>query len=398
MPGLRLEYLFARYLQQQISAEENEELMQLIADIGNEDEVLDIIDATVHKMDAGAEIALPSADRILHNILESSAIRPAVVKPFFKWWLSVAAGLAAVALVAVFWWASGGVANKNIEVATTPAVIKPGCSKAFLTRNDGSIVPVSANCDTTFGSEDECNVIENQIPSLTNQSNYAVAGSAGYNTLTTPRGGRFKVFLPDGTKVWLNAVSSIRYPVVFNNQQRVVELTGEAFFKVKQVYTKDKKTRVPFIVNVKSSSGDSAMVKVLGTSFNVSAYENQDMFEVTLKQGSVRVEKGNSVQLLKPGEQAQVFDDNHISMIKRADVEGVTSWKAGVFYFENQDIKTIMNEIGRWYDVDVVYEGLVSTARFNGKISRAAEIHEVLEILKLSGVQFNINNKTILVK
>lgn len=398
MPRFRLEYLFSLYLQQKISAEENEELMQLIADIGNEDEVLDIIDNTVHKMDASAELTLPSADTILHNILESAPPAPRVVKPFLKWWLSIAAGLLAVAGMWFLWKSSGALVEKNKNEQTVQTPIKPGCSKAFLTRNDGSVLAVNGSVGTSFGEEDECELIQNQTTPLTAQPNYNVAGVSGYNTLTTPRGGRFKVLLPDGSKVWLNAASSIRYPVVFGNQQRVVELTGEAFFKVKHVSHSDKKTRVPFIVNVKSSSGDSATVKVLGTSFNVSAYDNQKMVEVTLKQGSVRVEKGSSVQLLKPGEQAQVFSDNHISMIKNADVEGVTSWKAGVFYFENQDINTIMNEIGRWYDVTVKYEGPISTARFNGKISRDAEIDEVLEILKLSGVQFSIHNKTIVVK
>lgn len=393
MPKLRLEYLFTLYWQHRITDAEYKELMQLVADIANEDEVLEIIDNVARNLEHDvSQMDAEAANRVFEVILDNARQNSTRIKPFRKRWLNIAAGLAVTIIVSLLI-----IRNKTIEAPTLNTSVNekivPGTNKAFLKEHDGSVELLGSYSDAEF----DCDTDGASFPELDVHSQKLLTAGSGYKTIVTPRGGRFRVQLPDGSKIWLNAASSVRYPAVFDSAQRVVEVTGEAFFNVKKLLSNNQQTPVPFIVNIKSKSGDSAMVKVLGTTFNINAYEEKGMVEVTLKQGAVKVTKGESEQLLKDGQQARLYKDNLVTMVKYADIENALAWKKGVFSFEDQDIITIMSEISRWYDVEVKYEHPISTARFDGKISRNADIEEVLEILRFSGVQFSIHQKTILV-
>ncbi|WP_017257132.1 FecR family protein [Pedobacter arcticus] len=222
------------------------------------------------------------------------------------------------------------------------------------------------------------------IYSVKNNSTPGQYGSASYNTISTPKGGQYQVNLPDGTKVWLNTESALKYPVPFDKTSRLVELTGEAFFEVA------KSKHRPFIVKTAD-----AEVKVLGTHFNISAYTNDAFMKTTLVEGSVAIKSGENNKILKPGYQAVVSNNLPNINIKPVDVEEALAWKNGYFVFNNEDIKTVMKIIARWYNIEVVYEGNIKNEVFVGTVSRFDSIEKLLKTIELTGgVHFNIENNS----
>jgi len=211
--------------------------------------------------------------------------------------------------------------------------------------------------------------------------------AAEYHTLTTPRGGEYQLQLPDGTQVWLNAASSITYPTVFAGSERKVTITGEAYFEVASSSIK------PFIVD---ADGRSA-VEVLGTHFNLNAYADEPGVATTLLEGAVRVTAGDEKQQLAPGQQALVTADA-IRWRKTVNTGEIIAWKEGMFRFENTDIETIMRQLSRWYDVEVVYKGGKGKEYFNITIPRNVRLSKVLELLELTGlIHFQIEDRKIIV-
>lgn len=399
MPGVRLEYLFTLYLTGKINEEEKRELMSLIADIDNEDEIIELIDAEGTRTDNEKQMEALASGRILQTIFAATQQTKRRKLVRYRVALAMAGSFLLVLAVLIFWPAS----HKNTKVAVLPpvaprtALVQPGGNKALLTLADGTTIKLHETPNGLLDLKTTHIRVEKKDSALIYNGVVSGATPGEYNTLVTPRGGRYKVYLPDGSSVWLNAASSIRFPTAFGDWERVVELTGEAFFEVRKI--RSKKT-VPFVVRVKSAAGDQASVRVLGTAFNVSAYENERSFRVTLEHGSVKVEKGNAREMLEPGDQVEVYADNRIVKLRKADKVQETGWKNGEFNFENKDIKTIMKEISRWYDVNVIYKGVVSVDRFDGTISRYADIRDVLEILRVggNGVEFNLEGNTIFVQ
>jgi ferric-dicitrate binding protein FerR (iron transport regulator) len=214
-----------------------------------------------------------------------------------------------------------------------------------------------------------------------------------YNTLSTPRGGQYQLTLPDGSQVWLNAASSIRYPIAFAGGERHVDITGEVYFEVM------KNASQPFKVSINGR----AEVEVLGTHFNINAYEDESSINTTLLEGSVQISSTGSTPSrearvpLKPGQQAQYKNAGSIQIIDHADTEQAIAWKNGRFAFNNSDLKTIMRQIARWYDVDVVYEGSGSPRYFTADLSRNRNLSVLLQILEQSKLHFNIDGKRLTV-
>jgi len=207
-----------------------------------------------------------------------------------------------------------------------------------------------------------------------------------YNTLSTPRGGQYFIKLVDGSKVWLNAGSSLKFPSAFSKTHRDVELKGEAYFEIA------KDSSRPF--NVKT---ETQILQVLGTHFNVNAYADENVVATTLLEGSVEISqlKTGRKQLLKPGQQARLGTD---ILVANVDAEQFIDWKNGYFKFSRENIQSIMRKISRWYDVDVKYEGRITNEGFVGTIQRSKDISEVLKTLKLTGeINFKIEGKTITV-
>src|SRR5690606_21711377 len=210
-----------------------------------------------------------------------------------------------------------------------------------------------------------------------------------YNEIKTPKGGQYEIVLPDGTKVWLNAASSLKYPVVFKGNERKVELTGEAYFEVTSI---NKNGLVPFIVQTSLQQ-----IKVLGTAFNINAYADEQSTKTTLLHGSVKIiPQSNSLRtddsvLLKPGQESKVSKDK-ISVAEVNTAEAV-AWKNGMFYFQDSDIRSVMRQLSRWYNVEVEFEGKLPNIKLWGEIHRDVNASKALKILEYFNLKYRIENK-----
>jgi ferric-dicitrate binding protein FerR (iron transport regulator) len=261
----------------------------------------------------------------------------------------------------------------------------PGVYKAQLVLDDGSTITLDSAGTRKLAQQGNMQVM-NADGQLVYKKDATTKATALYNTLKTARGQMYPVKLSDGSAVWLNSSSSIRFPVAFTEQERRVEITGEAYFEVAH---NDKK---PFTVSVNGTE-----VQVVGTVFNINSYNDEGSMRTTLLKGAVKVKKGDQQVMIKPGEQAQVVSDN-IKVNKDVNIIKEVAWKNGLFYFKNEDLKTIMRQIARWYDVDVVYEGNVSKEGISGKIYRNANLSEVLKLLNVLEVNFKIEGKKLIIK
>ncbi|WP_423736928.1 FecR family protein [Chitinophaga caseinilytica] len=267
--------------------------------------------------------------------------------------------------------------------ATTVAEVLPGTNKAMLTLADGSVIELDSTGAVTIPRQGSAS-----ISAAGGQLSYdanSIKAAPAFNTLRTPRGGQFKVILSDGTKVWMNAESSLTYPTTFSDDFREVELTGEAFFEV------EKDAMRPF--RVKASE---AMVDVLGTSFNVMAYPEEKSVDATLVQGAVIVKGNGGAKRLLPGEQA-VVAGGATPEVSEVDVEEVLAWKNGLFIFQDADLKSVMRQLARWYDVEIEYQGRPSDMKLNGAVYRNYSLSQVLTVLKATGLQFKIEARKLII-
>jgi len=272
--------------------------------------------------------------------------------------------------------------------------VAPGTDKALLTLSNGSTIQLTNSGNKKIADENGTAVNQQgaQLVYDARQSSSISQSILSYNILSTPRGGQYQLVLPDGSRVWLNAVSSIRYPTAFIGKERNVEITGEAYFEVKH------NPAMPFKVKINTPSGDGGEVQVLGTHFNVNAYADEATINTTLLEGSVKVSKNSSVVLLKPGQQAQLINHDQLKLVENADMDAAVAWKNGLFSFNASNIKTVMQQISRWYDVEVVYAGDVKETFFV-KMSRNTNVSNVFKILETTGgVHFEIDGKKITVK
>lgn len=263
--------------------------------------------------------------------------------------------------------------------------VLPGGDKAYLTLANGRKVNLNKLNEGQQIEEEGVKVVKAADGQLVYVvKNRGIAGS-GYNTIETPAGGQFEVQLPDGTKVWLNASSSLRYPVNFSAKERKVELKGEGYFEVKSDIKR------PFKVASKEQ-----VVEVLGTHFNINTYADEPDTKTTLIEGSVKVNRQNVSKILKPGEQATISPSGF--EVEKVDVSQAIAWHNGDFAFEGTDLKTIMRQLSRWYDVEVVYEGDIEHVKFGGSISRSKNIAEILKVLKMTQrVNFKLEGRRVLV-
>lgn len=284
--------------------------------------------------------------------------------------------------------------EQPIQLAEKPLEIAPGGNRGILTLSNGKqIVLADISAKDTIAKEGKQAEVTIKM-SANGVITYVINPNAeapkvaanSFNTLSTPTGGQYNIVLADGTKVFLNAVSSIKYPTQFNGNQRVVELEGEAYFEVAKDRTK------PFIVK----SGNQA-IEVLGTHFNVHAYDNEAVVKTTLLEGSVAVTHKNQKAILKPGQQSNVSDNFNKIAIREVDTEAAIAWKNGRFKFDNADLKTVMRQLERWYGIKVEYRGDVSEVTFNGGTFRNKNLSEVLKVLELSNIKFKVEGKTIIV-
>lgn len=305
--------------------------------------------------------------------------------------IAVAASIVGVLFVAGYF-ISREIRKSEVNTSDTAQnlahdVAAPDKNRAMITLADGSTIYLDSTDNGELVNQHGVKVMKTEdgriIYETTNDGQQTVL----YNTLSNPRGSKVQALvLDDGTKVWLNAASSITYPTAFIGNERKVTMTGEAYFEV----TKSK--NMPFIVSV-----EDAEVQVLGTHFNIMAYKEENAVKTTLLEGSVRFVSGNNASLLKPGQQSQLTKDGQVNVISGVDVDEVMAWKNGLFYFKNADIETVMRQLSRWYDVDIQYQGEIKPKKFGGEIQRDLNLSEVLEGLKETGIHFRIEGKKLIV-
>ncbi|GGM94371.1 iron dicitrate transporter FecR [Dyadobacter beijingensis] len=415
MRNRRLDDLFFRYCEKKITDEEREELMAMLLSDDHREQLNGLIDQFVRR--DGADHTMPdeTAEDILSSIFsatgrgtsEGSAGHLAEPEPDTEpdetrtrpmWLFKLAA--ASVALMLVY----GGYRWLNRAPETQPVVASQsvygddapaGGNKASLTLADGRTYDLNTITEGNL-SVQPGTTIDKSKGEVTYGLNAANAGAVAYNVLRTPLGGQYKIVLPDGSKAWLNAGSSLKYPTAFTGKHRDVEMTGEVYFEIEP----DKKR--PFLVRVtdRNGKGKDMEITVLGTHFNISSYGDEPTMQTTLLEGSVRVEKDAVTRVLTPGQQARVATGGAAREIavKTVDTESVVAWKEGRFEF-NGNIREIMRQISRWYDLDVKYEGNVERKSFAGTISRKNNVSEVLKMLEMTGgIQFRIDDRKITVK
>lgn len=306
------------------------------------------------------------------------SLRTAMKRPrmVHRWYWAAAAVVLLLSTGAYLWRAE----NRNVVEAVH---LPPGRNGAVLTLADGSEITLDSAANGLIAMQKGTSV------TLQNgQLSYASGTDRQLllNTVRTPRGREFSVVLPDGTKVWLNAASSITYPTVFSGNERKVGVTGEVYFEVA------KDIQRPFRVNI----GDRSEVEVLGTHFNIDSYRDDGNIKTTLLEGSIRM---NASVILKPGQQAITTDKRTRPVVKTdADIPQVMAWKNGLFNFNGADLKTVMQQLERWYDLDVRYEGPLPIRKFKGEVNRDLDLSQVLKLLEAVEVKFRIEGRTLIVK
>ncbi|MFT3935299.1 MAG: DUF4974 domain-containing protein [Chitinophagaceae bacterium] len=268
--------------------------------------------------------------------------------------------------------------------------IDPGRMGAILTLDNGKSVVLDSMGNGLVASQNGSNAVLINGKLVYNTGSAAATGIS-YNTMTTPKGRQFQMVLPDGTKVWLNAASSLRYPVAFAGNERKVEITGEVYFEVA------KNAAMPFRVMINKETS----VEVLGTHFNINAYANESSINTTLLEGSVKVTGGNNKAMLKPGQQARInnaaTNAAAIEVLSDVNTDKVVAWKDGVFNFQDAKLHEVMRQLERWYDIDVVYEKDVPEMEFVGKMGRDLSLSAVLRGLKNSKVHYRVEGRKLVI-
>jgi len=276
---------------------------------------------------------------------------------------------------------------KEKEIALPATDIRPGANRAVLQLADGTQISLDSTTTGTIARQGTASVLkQGDGRILYRPGNGSSNGTEPlFNILSTPRGGQFQLTLPDGTKVWLNAASYIKYPVCFDKRSRRVEIQGEAYLEVANNASK------PFIVD----AGDGMEIKVLGTHFNVNNYKEEKYRRMTLVEGAIEIVSGNSRKLLKPGEQALSGKDGGIR-VEEVNTAAVIAWKNGLFDFNRSDIPSMMNQLARWYDVDVQYEGPLHQCLYGGEMERDLNLSQVVKLLETAGIHIKIKDKTLI--
>jgi len=287
--------------------------------------------------------------------------------------------------------------NKNIKpnfLSKQKTIdVLPGGDKAILTLGNGSKVILDDQTDSNISEENGLKISKTKNGQLIYTIiNKPQTVSVAYNTIETPKGGQYQIILPDGTKVWLNAASSLTYPEVFVGDIRKVKLKGEAYFEVTSVKQKGTNKKMAFIVTTSPAFGyeHGQDVEVLGTHFNINGYMDDRTIKTTLLEGSVKVSSSSSVKILKPGDQSILGIDNNFSLLHNVDTDDETAWKNGQFRFSNAALGNILSQLERWYDIKIDYTN-VPKKRYNGMVPRKANLSQVLTMLELTGnIKFKI--------
>ena len=414
----QLKILIEKYLAESISPEEKRILAELLEDESNAELfrtfISDELRNRTYELEPDEKIGQPIRDFVQQK-MKDPEYRPSAVEteeapvrhlsPRRHLYWSAASVLVLVAVGFWFWTVSK-------KQTVTPAIIASadipaGREGAILMLDDGTQLLLDTMKNGLIAEQNGTDIMI-EDGSMAYHPGEADKGTIAFNTMFTPRGRQYQFTLPDGTKVWLNAASSIRYPTSFTGKKRTVQITGEVFFEVTRNVNK------PFIVSI----GKDASVEVLGTSFNIKSYDNEGDIQTTVVTGLVKVENTspglppsvNKETLLEPGQQAVVIpvgergqssiDKNFraITVQHDVDIDKIIAWKKGHFNFEGSSLVQVMKELERWYDIEVVYDGVPPAINFYGKMGRDLTLKDLLDALEKSKVKFVLEGRKLIVK
>jgi transmembrane sensor len=392
--------LFEKYLRKESSAEEFEEMMTWLVAM-DEGEKNKLSAPLIELWDKAMAGKLPSTaeqvdwDQVFKRVLNAGEQAPAMTvdlkQPTRIGWKRVAV---AVVIFGMIIFGSILLLNRKTpkeivkqekKVRLLPEEIHSKGNQAILTLSNGSVIILDSTKNGIITKQGNVKIIKldsGQLAYSPQSSNGTTSSEISYNTISTPRAAQYQVVLSDGTKVWLNAASSLRFPTSFSGQDRRVELTGEGYFEV------SKNKGKPFHVQV-----GTVEVEVLGTHFNIMAYEDEAAIQTTLLEGSVKVSYKSQSDLLKPGKQAILNRDENKLTTGDANVQQVVAWKNGYFCFDKSDVKTIMRQVSRWYDLDIIYESPAPDMKFSGKIERELPLSGIAHLLASGQIHFRIEGK-----
>lgn len=389
--SFRIRDLLQRYTVGKLSSSEEEELLNLLND-ASETELVNqnLVGLIQEKEQFALEAAADNESRVLNILAIDKAIliedrEPSRIPVYKRTWMWLAASILILMGTGIYVWSSKSRTTVSHSVAAT-GDIGPGKTGAILTLSDGRQILLDSVGNGVVASQKGAVVfVENG--GLVYAPKNAPIAEAEFNVMSTPKGRQFQLVLPDGTKVWLNAASSLRYPTVFTGKERLVEVSGEVYFEV------SKDAEKPFKVKINNTT----TVEVLGTSFNINSYSNEDAIRTTLIDGSIRINTEKKSQVLKKGQQAVVGSAQDWNVVDNADIGKVLAWKNGFFNFSGMRFSEVMKQLERWYDIEVVYLGGVPNIGFYGKLDRNVSLLAILDGLKESGIRFKIESGKLII-
>ncbi|CAL1518925.1 FecR family protein [Chitinophaga sp. MM2321] len=384
MDNTRLAWLFNRYRTQMDTVAEREEFLSLVEQTENEAQLQQLLTNAWHEFQPEASLLDETDSNNMWQHIRTTAMLPLprrrVLWPYFA---AAASLLFLIAIGSYFVIHQEAASPAQYSHHKNPDIL-PGSNKAVLTLANGDIVQLDSTGNQVI-AQGGINIQQHngQLQYTGNTTTATIA----YNTLTTPRGGKFQLVLPDGSKVWLNSASSLKYPAAFNGKERVVELQGQGYFEIAA------DAQHPFKVKVNDME-----VQVLGTHFDIMAYEDENTINTTLLEGGVKVVKGITGKVLKPGEQAIAATHTADIAVQTTDVNRVIAWKNDRFIFNDLDLETILREISRWYDVEIVYKKIPGKEKYSGGLSRNLPLSVVLQLLEENNNNhFDLEGRRIIV-
>ena len=396
----RFIHLFRRYVEKKYTPAEKQELMEYIHS-GEYDELLRQLvgerwtlelsgfseEDAPHPSTGGEDS--PEQAQTFRDILQQVKIRQRIV------WRRIAVAACVTALLGIGIYYQLSHRQPQEIIAHSNALDKenvfPGSNKALLTLANGKTIVLDSAQIGQLAIQGNSKVMKAGNGILTYSPPETAAGQepVQYNTLVTPRGGQFQIVLPDGSKVWLNSVSSLRYPTAFGGRYREVEMQGQCYFEIAKDVSK------PFKVKIISSHGEEPEVLVLGTRFDIMAYPDEPTLNTALLEGGIQIKQGDKETRLSPGQQ-EIYDRaTHAIAVLPVDTEQAVAWKDGFFEFDNTSLAVIMRQLARWYDIEVDYNKVNDYRLFGGAISRNLPLSEILNMLKGSGIYFKLQGRRL---
>lgn len=390
MKNNRLQFLLQLLVDDKINERELEELASLI-ELPDNEEIIDTqLKATWENLNSSAKLN----DTLYHNITDhprfTKSATEVLQKPreviFPNRWYAIAATMLLCCGIGICIYLFSKKNSPQPQLVSKPAPTALTDEQVTLTLSNGKKIALEDIAVGKVGTDDHIVITKDQQGNLVYDLSQAVdEGALAYNSISTPVGSNYQVVLSDGTKVWLNAKTTLKFPAVFKGQNRNVELSGEAYFEVAH------NEKQPFLLSAKGMT-----VQVLGTHFNVSAYNDDQLVKASLLEGAIKADYQHKSLLLLPGQQA-VLSEGKLNRTNFSEGE-VMAWKSGYFIFRNESIQDIMKEISRWYDVEVDYQGNISREEFGGKYLKSSSLKELLTSLELTGtVKFKMQGRRVTV-